>query len=159
MLIVARDYHTQSFHEMTAGKILASTCNWCLVNLFGEFFWRRGWESDSHAALMALNLLILSSSRTAKNAKNARTVHVLVTATHVVDWAVSAVFCHNNVVDCRSLLLPQILVETPMEEELLEMAASWKQTAKEMIGKSENGSRSERSTKCCLRAQKCWSGW
>ncbi len=30
-----------------------------------------------------------------------------------------------------------------MKEELLEMAASWKQTALEMIEKSENGSRSE----------------
>ena len=30
-----------------------------------------------------------------------------------------------------------------MKEELLEMAASWKQTAQEMIQKSANGSRSE----------------
>ena len=30
-----------------------------------------------------------------------------------------------------------------MEKELLEMAAAWKQTALEMIQKSENGSRSE----------------
>jgi len=30
-----------------------------------------------------------------------------------------------------------------MKEELLEMAAQWKQTAQEMIKKSENGSRSE----------------
>ena len=30
-----------------------------------------------------------------------------------------------------------------MEKELLEMAAQWKQTAREMIQKSENGSRSE----------------
>ena len=30
-----------------------------------------------------------------------------------------------------------------MEKELLEMAAHWKQTALEMIAKSENGSRSE----------------
>jgi len=30
-----------------------------------------------------------------------------------------------------------------MEKELLEMAAQWKQTALEMIQKSENGSRSE----------------
>ncbi len=30
-----------------------------------------------------------------------------------------------------------------MEKELLEMAAHWKQTAQEMIAKSENGSRSE----------------
>lgn len=30
-----------------------------------------------------------------------------------------------------------------MEKELLEMAAQWKETAQEMIQKSENGSRSE----------------
>jgi hypothetical protein len=34
-------------------------------------------------------------------------------------------------------------LETPMEKELLEMAAEWKETAQEMIQKSANGSRSE----------------
>jgi len=49
----------------------------------------------------------------------------------------------NFPVNSTSLPLPQILVEIPMEEELLEMAAQWRTTAQEMIAKSEAGSRSE----------------